>query len=202
MCGILLNRTIDVINGTRLGLDMSNSIVNALQIINQQYLETADQEYGSLPTSSDLVGIASPCIVETKSGQVYWQPMPRQELADFSNLEKGIELRLHSDIKDFYGSQYSADLAMSWKGKPLTLLQVWSDDDFIRLQENILGHLVTQRRLKLKPTVFIAAIDSDLDVISICNMTGQVVLEHLGTDKREVLCEDLAEFLSQLDVEV
>jgi SecY interacting protein Syd len=181
---------------------MSNSIVNALQTINQQYLDTAAQEYGSLPTSAELVGIASPCIVETKSGEVYWQPIQRKETADFSNLEHGIELLLHSDIKAFYGCQYSADLAMSWQGKPLTLLQVWSDDDFLRLQENIIGHLVTQRRLKLKPTVFIAAIDSDLEVISICNLSGQVVLETLGTDKREVLCDDLAEFLSQLDVEV
>ncbi|OBT16925.1 SecY-interacting protein [Vibrio sp. UCD-FRSSP16_10] len=181
---------------------MSNSITNALSSIHQQYLKTFEQEYGTLPTSSELVGVASPCIVESKSGEVYWQPIQREQLADFSNVEKGIELEIHSDIKEFYSGHYSADLTMSWKGKPLTLLQIWSDEDFVRLQENILGHLVTQRRLKIKPTVFIAAIDSDLDVISVCNLTGNVVLETLGTSKREVLTDNLQQFLQSLDVEV
>lgn len=181
---------------------MTTAIVSALTRISSQYQATCQQEYGSLPRSAELVGVPSPCIVDSKGGEVYWQAIARDEFADFSDVERGIELRLHSDIKEFYGAQYSADLSMSWKGKPLTLLQVWSDDDFIRLQENILGHLVTQRRLKLKPTVFIAAIDSDLDVISVCNISGEVVLEHLGTDKREVLSESLEQFLAELDVEV
>lgn len=48
----------------------------------------------------------------------------------------------------------------------------------------------------LSPTLFIATQD-ELDVISVCNLSGEVV-QTLGTRKRTVLAASLAEFLTQL----
>ncbi|MCA2014475.1 SecY-interacting protein [Vibrio tritonius] len=175
------------------------SIDKALSLFCQRYVAQCQQQLGHLPADADLVGLASPCISETTAECVFWQPVQREQQADFSNVERAIELTLHEDVIAFYGSQYSADMPAVWHGQPLTLLQVWSDDDFERLQENILGHLVMQRRLKHKPTVFIAAAEDEMQVISVCNLTGQVLLETLGSGEREMLAPTLEVFLSQLE---
>ncbi|STW27570.1 Syd protein [Klebsiella michiganensis] len=80
----------------------------------------------------------------------------------------------------------------------MTLLQTWSPDDFQRVQENLIGHLLVQKRLKLSPTLFIATLDSELEVISVCNMSGEVIKETLGTRKRTTLSPSLAGFLNSL----
>ncbi|HIF9330735.1 TPA: SecY-interacting protein [Photobacterium damselae] len=177
---------------------MNHPVSRALSDFSSRFLQTwCDADLG-LPKSEDLIGLDSPCVVEENLHWVSWKPVQHQTIQPLSAVERGIELRLHEDIVAFYGSQFSGDMSACFGELELDLLQVFCESDAKRLQENILGHLVTQRRLKLKPTVFIATVEDESKVISICNLTGQVVLETLGKLDHQVLAADVEHFLTQL----
>ena len=178
---------------------MNHPVAVALSEFSSRFLQAWRDTDHSLPRSEDLVGLESPCVETDTGDEVTWQPVGREPMGDLAAVEKGIELRLHDDIKVFYGAQFSGDMAARFRGLEFDLLQAFSEEDERRLQENILGHLVMQRRLKLKPTVFIGALDAEHQVISICNLTGQVILETLGKGSREVLASDLETFLQELE---
>lgn len=86
----------------------------------------------------------------------------------------------------------------AFEGEPLELVQVWSESDFVRVQENLIGHLLMQQRLRQTPTLFIGTTASELTIISLCNLSGQVLREQVGGKRREVLAADLAGFLTRL----
>ncbi|KLV01634.1 secretion protein [Photobacterium aquae] len=182
---------------------MNHPVAVALFEFSSRYLQAWCDAGQGFPRSAELVGLASPCVEGDDGDEVSWQPVVRQPVGDLSAVEKGIELRLHEDIVAFYSSQFAGDMAGRFATPggyiELELLQAFNDGDVERLQENILGHLVTQRRLKLKPTVFIAALASESEVVSVCNLSGQVILETLGKEQREVLAADLESFLAKLE---
>lgn len=179
---------------------MDNSVKSALDNLTTRFVEYSKQQTGHEPVSHDLYGVPSPCIVRADGEQVFWLPVRLEEEANLNNVENAMDIALHPDIHAFYTTQYAGDITAKFNDITLTLVQVWSEDDFIRLQENLIGHLFTQRRLKLAPTLFIATLESELELISLCNISGEVILELFGSKKREVLAPSLATFLNKLEI--
>lgn len=174
---------------------MIEETTRALTDFTRRYCEFWQHEYGHPPASSELYGIPSPCVQENVDGSVFWLPQPFTLAKNLDAVECALELSIQPSVVAWYTSQFSGDMNASVEDQRYTLLQTWSEDDFVRLQENLIGHLIMQRRLKLSPTLFIAASCSEQDVISVCNLTGQVILEKTGTKKRRVLAGDLVDFL-------
>lgn len=177
---------------------MDYDVSCALREFTQRYIGFWQQQRGHAPASQELYGIASPCIVENRDDTVLWLPQPFTPDATLEKVEKALELQLQPDIHTFYTLQYAGDMRACFDEHSLTLLQVWSEEDFIRLQENLIGHLVTQKRLKLSPTSFLATTESEMAMVSLCNLSGNVVLEQFGSNKRTLLSSSLVNFLDKL----
>lgn len=178
---------------------MDHQTADALQAFTQRYCDAWQQRYQSWPRSEELYGIPSPCIVASEDDAVAWRPQPFTLAQNVNAVERALDIVVQEPLHSYYTTQFAGDMHARFGEQALTLLQAWSPDDFQRVQENLIGHLVTQKRLKLSPTLFIATLDSELDVISVCNLTGEVVLETLGTRKRTTLSDSLASFLNQLE---
>ncbi|MDC9580017.1 SecY-interacting protein [Xenorhabdus sp. PR6a] len=175
---------------------MTFNVTEALSDFTRRYVELWQEKTGFPPASSALYGVPSPCIERTGEDVVHWLPRPFSVSEKLSKVEIALEIRLQDAIHDYYATQLAGDMAASFAGQNFSLIQVWSEDDFIRLQENLIGHLVTQERLKLSPTVFIGTTDTEMGLISVCNLTGQVMLEQFGSHERRTLAADLASFLA------
>lgn len=178
---------------------MDNQTAEALQAFTQRYCDAWQQQSASLPRSEELYGIPSPCISATDVDAVFWQPQPFSLPANISAVERAFDIVVQQPAHSYYTTQFAGDMQARFAGETMTLLQAWSPDDFQRMQENLIGHLVVQKRLKLSPTLFIATLDSELDVISVCNVSGEVLKETLGTRRRTTLSASLASFLNQLE---
>lgn len=180
---------------------MTRTVSQALHQFTQHYVGLCQEKTGLAPVSHELYSIPSPCIIRTGDECVYWMPAAFTADPHLQPVENALEIEVHPDVAEYYTQQFAGDMQANFEGLSLSLVQVWSEDDFIRLQENLIGHLVTQRRLKLPPTLFIATLESEFDIISVCNLSGEIILETFGTKKRRVLAADIATFLSLLTVE-
>lgn len=154
----------------------------------------------SLPRQRFEQDWISPCQVgDVKDGKIEWKPVKREPSVDLSNIEQALEVQLHPSIVDFFCSAYADCIPCLFDGHPIDLIQVWNEEDFKLLQENMIAHFMMQKRLNKPASMFIASCSDEMQIISVLNETGQVQLETLGKGQEAVLAENLSEFLAMLE---
>ena len=153
----------------------------------------------SLPQALfDSQWISSCQIGEVENHLIHWSPVKRKTAVDLSNIEQALDIKLHPSIVDFFCSAYSAGLPATYQDHPIELIQVWNDQDFNLLQENMIAHFMMQKRLKQPASMFIASCSDEMQIVSVLNDSGQVQLETLGKGQEAILAENLADFLAGL----
>jgi SecY interacting protein Syd len=184
----------------------NENLVQILQQFSEQYIVEYQKVHACLPTVEQDDEWPSPCEQETTektpspAGKVYWQPtaIEKSEELSFENVESALELTLHNDIKTYFTLLYSESLDARCDEGELSLLFAWNKNDFQRLQENLIGHILMKRRLKQQETIFFAVTDEEDTIISIDNTSGSVWVERVGCKPHKQLSDSLAQFISQL----
>jgi SecY interacting protein Syd len=178
---------------------MNEQMTIALDEFVQRYVNTAKEHPEMLVVEYDK-DWPSECHTNTGNtgDKVNWQPVKRSTMSSFKGLEQALDMKIHQDVISYYSAYWSDNLnAQSSKGN-LQLLQPWNHDDFDRLQQNLVGHILMKRRLKQPETLFFALTDEDDFILTVDNTSGEVMLEQVGLKPKEVVAPNLAAFLQSL----
>lgn len=177
----------------------NGSLTDVVWNFSQTYVQAYQQKFPHLPIIEQDDDWLSPCeqgIYQEKYS--LWQPVLINESLTFDNVESALEITLHNDIKEYFTSIYCESLDSSCEDGKLSLLFAWNNDDFSRLQQNIIGHILMKNKLKQKITIFFAVTDNDEHIISADNETGEVWVEKIGCEPHKKIANTIAEFISQL----
>ena len=176
-----------------------NDLARQLRSLASGFVSAFQDKHGHLPVVEKDEEWPSPCIKGEYSADAnFWQPVDTTDDLTFENVEQALELSLHPDIKTYFTTLYSESFDLTCEDGNLSLLFPWSEADFARLQENIIGHVLMKRKLKQDVTIFFALTDQDDFILSLDNGTGEVWVEQVGRAPHKKLADNLTEFLSQL----
>ena len=140
-------------------LSFHGKLKNALAGSGKSYLSTIHDEQWPSPCEKGEAGDGQ---------EIFWDVYSLEEPLDFTNIEQALDLTIHQSLKDFFGWFYSDNLAAKTEDGALELLQPWNSDDFERLQENLIGHVLMKQKLKqemqlmLEKEIFLLAIKAVL----------------------------------------
>lgn len=134
--------------------------------------------------------------------RIRWEPLARQSGTadgDFAPLERALEIPIHQDIKDYYGTFWSGGLEAEADDGHVSLILLWNDADRERLIENLIGHAMAKQRAKSGFSVFFACTEVDSELfLSVDNDSGAVLLEKPGYKPIRQVAQNLEVFLRQL----
>lgn len=174
---------------------MSDQVVSALDALMWRW--SVNPGFAGIVLPDDYREWPSPCLVGHEGG---WRPWRREMAGSMTNLATALEMELHPALSTFYCHWFSASLPCCFKGLYLALIQPWNEEDFARLQENLIGHLLMQKKLRLPESLFLASTRSERHIISLDNRSGAICYELLGSKERTLLAPSLDSFLGRLEL--
>jgi len=169
----------------------------------QDYIQQYQGKHGSLPVADVDPDMPSPCQVSTLAGEkATWQPIKITEDLNFTNVEQALVINIHTDFVSYFCGFYADGIKAKTADGKLSLLFTWHKNDFLRLQENIIGHILMKQKLKQAITLFFAVTDEEDIILSLNNESGEIWAERVGCLPHKKLANSMAEFITSLTFDV
>ena len=191
--------TLNNVNGKDIIHNVNTELSDLLWKFSHEYVEQYKQKHGHLP----LVDYDP--LWESKCQQgffddntIHWLPADAENNLLFDNVENALNIHFHPDFKTYFTRFYSESLNAQCEEGQLSLLFAWNVDDFERLQENIIGHVLMKQKLKQAITLFFAVTDEEDTILSIVNDTGEIWVERVGCEPHKKVADSFASFIQQL----
>ncbi|MDR4156665.1 SecY interacting protein Syd [Bacillus cereus] len=128
-------------------------------------------------------------------GYVFWKPLEKNIIHDFSDIEKDLGIELHNSIKEYYNSYWFLDLGGNYLGYDFELNPVIPGielhDFYVSLQGYRGAH---DNQLNNIPI----GMEFNGLLVVVDNENGQVKLEDYESRSFEVICDSLAELILNL----
>jgi len=172
-------------------------------ILSQSFVENYRQKLTHYPLVEIDEQWPSPCLKEQFNDSLMcWQPVNFPANLSFDNVEQALDVTIHSSIKEYFTVILSDSIPTTCEEGHLQLLFAWSEDDFARLQENLIGHVLMKQKLKQEVTLFFAVTDDESIMLSVQNDTGEVWAEKVGCKPHKKIADSLNEFIESLQPDV
>jgi len=165
----------------------------------QSYLNTYQEKEVDFPLAEIDPHSSSPCeIKHVDEHNTTWQPIKIEQTLNFDNIRTALDIEIHDDVDTYFCSVYANSIPAQCSDGKLTLLFAWNFEDFQRLQENIIGHIMMKKRMKQALTIFFAVTDEEDMILSINNESGAIWVEQIGCEPHKKLADSMSEFISSL----
>lgn len=183
--------------------NVEQSLVQSIDKLVEKFIKSVKDKMGVLPLIEADSDWPSPCEVSVvnEEGLVQWQPSKIQEPLNFKNVGDALNITIHPDIEQYFCYLYSESIPAKSSHGHLELLFAWNKDDFDRLQQNLIGHMMMKQKLKQEITLFFAVTDEEDMNLVVKNSTGEVWVEPVGCEPKTMISASLAEFLDSLSFE-
>ncbi|MBD1584114.1 SecY-interacting protein [Pseudoalteromonas sp. S16_S37] len=175
-------------------------IEQILSQLHENYATKYQQAHQTLPCMYYDPQWPSPCEVGAPldEEQVQWQAVSQPTENNLQALAKALECSFPEALDAYYSTFYAGNIIGHVEGHQIELLQAWNQDDYVRLQQNITGHVLMKRKLKQQESVFIGLTEQDDLLLTVMLNTGEVCLEYVGKPPHHVLAPNLEAFLQQV----